>query len=38
MPCNCENCGGRILGLAHIGLFVSNLERSKAYLRGRPGL
>ena len=31
MPCNCANCGGRISGLAHIGLFVSDLSVSKSF-------
>ncbi len=31
MACNCANCGGRVQGLAHIGLYVSDLARSKAF-------
>lgn len=31
MACNCKNCGGRVVGLAHIGLYVSDLARSKAF-------
>jgi lactoylglutathione lyase len=31
MACNCKNCGGRITGLAHIGLLVSDIERSKSF-------
>ena len=28
MACNCENCGGKITGLAHIGVRVSDMEAS----------
>lgn len=28
MDCNCEKCGGKILGLAHIGIRVRDLEES----------
>ncbi len=31
MACNCTNCGGRVQGLAHIGLFVSDLHVSKPF-------
>ena len=31
MACNCANCGGRIQGLAHIGLYVSDLSVSKPF-------
>ena len=31
MSCNCENCGGRITGLAHIGVFVKDIVVSKAF-------
>ena len=31
MTCNCANCGGRIQGLAHIGLYVSDLAISKSF-------
>ncbi|MBQ2957588.1 MAG: VOC family protein [Clostridia bacterium] len=28
MACNCDNCGGQIVGLAHIGVRVSDMEKS----------
>jgi len=28
MACNCDNCGGKIIGLAHIGVRVSDMEKS----------
>jgi len=31
MACDCKNCGGRVVGLAHIGLYVTDLSRSKAF-------
>lgn len=31
MACNCSNCGGRITGLAHIGVYVSDLVLSKRF-------
>ena len=31
MACKCENCGGRITGLAHIGVYVSDIAKSKAF-------
>ena len=31
MSCKCENCGGSIRGLAHIGLYVSDISRSKSF-------
>jgi lactoylglutathione lyase len=31
MACDCKNCGGRVKGLAHIGLLVSDIARSKAF-------
>lgn len=31
MACKCENCGGVIKGLAHIGLFVSDMAKSRAF-------
>lgn len=31
MACNCDQCGGRMTGLAHIGIFVADIERSKAF-------
>ncbi len=37
MPCNCENCGGRVLGLAHVGLYVSDLAASKAFYVDKLG-
>ena len=28
MGCNCDNCGGKIVGLAHIGVRVSDMDAS----------
>ncbi len=38
MPCNCENCGGRITGLAHIGILVQDMDRSKDYYVNTLGM
>ena len=37
MACNCSNCGGRVVGLAHVGLYVSDLARSKAFYVDKLG-
>lgn len=37
MGCTCEQCGGRILGLAHIGIMVKDMEVSKAFYVGKLG-
>lgn len=37
MACNCANCGGRVQGLAHVGLYVSDLARSRAFYAGVLG-
>ncbi len=37
MGCNCENCGGRTLGLHHIGVMVRDIEASKAFYLGTLG-
>lgn len=31
MACNCARCGGKITGLAHIGIIVKDIEVSKAF-------
>ncbi len=38
MPCNCENCGGRITGLAHIGVYVKDMDRSKDFYLNTLGM
>jgi lactoylglutathione lyase len=37
MPCNCTNCGGRVQGLAHIGLYVSDIAVSKSFYVDKLG-
>lgn len=31
MGCNCEQCGGKLKGLAHIGIQVADIAASKAF-------
>jgi len=31
MGCNCDNCGGKVIGLAHIGIMVKDAEVSKKF-------
>lgn len=31
MGCNCDNCGGKMVGLAHIGIMVKDIEVSKKF-------
>ncbi|MDL2205859.1 VOC family protein [Eubacteriales bacterium OttesenSCG-928-N13] len=31
MACNCDQCGGRTTGLHHIGIYVADIEVSKAF-------
>ena len=38
MSCNCENCGGRITGLAHVGIFVKDIAVSKAFYTEKLGM
>ena len=38
MSCNCEKCGGRITGLAHIGIHVKDMARSKEFYVGKLGM
>ena len=33
MACNCDHCGGEILGLAHIGVKVRDIEASIRFYR-----
>ncbi len=37
MSCNCSSCGGRVQGLAHIGLYVSDIAVSKAFYVDKLG-
>ena len=38
MSCKCDNCGGRITGLAHIGIHVKDMSRSKAFYVDKLGM
>ena len=38
MSCKCDNCGGRITGLAHIGIHVKDMSRSKAFYVDQLGM
>lgn len=37
MGCNCDACGGQITGLAHIGIFVKDMEASVRFYRDTLG-
>jgi lactoylglutathione lyase len=37
MACKCVNCGGKITGLAHIGIFVKSIEQSNAFYADKLG-
>lgn len=37
MGCKCEQCGGKVVGLAHIGVQVRDIEASKAFYVGSLG-
>lgn len=37
MACNCEKCGGKLKGLAHIGLCVLDMDKSKAFYQDTLG-
>lgn len=37
MGCNCEKCGGKITGLAHIGIMVKDMDVSKSFYVDKLG-